>query len=87
MSEDHAHAKAIAETIGRKGFVKEVLPVETNIIIFEIDETLTAEELVRKLKEKGLLAYAISPRRIRLVVHLDITPGMVEETIKIFGKL
>lgn len=87
LSEDHAHATAIAAAIEKKGFVKEVLPVETNIIIFELEDELTSEELVRRLKEKNILGYAISPQRVRLVVHLDITPEMMEETIAIFGKL
>lgn len=87
LAEDHASAKKIASAISKKKFVKEILPVETNIIIFELDGSMTAPALVERLKEHDVLAYAISNNRIRLVLHLDITPAMTEETIRIFEKL
>ncbi len=40
LEEDHIHAKKIAETISRKEFVKMLLPVETNIIIFELNDSI-----------------------------------------------
>ncbi|MDX1954919.1 MAG: GntG family PLP-dependent aldolase [Chitinophagaceae bacterium] len=82
LSIDHAHSREIEAAIATKPYVKKVLPVETNIIIFELSEN-TAPALVAQWKEKGLLAYAIAPNRVRLVVHLDITPEMVNRTIEI----
>jgi threonine aldolase len=87
LAEDHKHAKQIAETIVKKAFTKFVLPVETNIIIFELTDGMTAPELVSKLKEHNILGYAISPNRVRLVLHLDINKEMVQQTIKIFTHL
>ncbi|MFV0606282.1 MAG: threonine aldolase family protein [Niabella sp.] len=81
LAQDHEHAKAIASSLENKSFVKKILPVETNIIIFET-EGITAPELVAVLKEKNILAYAIAPDRIRLVLHLDITTDMVAKTIE-----
>jgi threonine aldolase len=82
LAEDHIHAKQIAEVIAQKNFVKLILPVETNIIIFELNDPVTAPALVARLKELDILGYAISPNRVRLVVHLDITKEMVGETIE-----
>lgn len=87
LADDHSHARKIAGAIEQKGFTSFVLPVETNIIIFELKEGLSAPDLVEKLKEHNILGYAISPIRVRLVVHLDITTRMVEETIKCFSNL
>ena len=87
LKEDHANAKAIATAISSRSFVKMMLPVETNIIIFELDESLTAPQLVARLKEQDILGYAISPNRVRLVTHLDITPAMTEKTIQVFNQL
>ncbi len=87
LSEDHTHAKMIAGAIEKKDIVKQVLPVETNIIIFELKDGLTAPELVSKLKEHNILGYAISPNRVRLVLHLDITKEMTDTTIQVFGQL
>jgi threonine aldolase len=87
LAEDHENAKKIAEAIAKKTFTKFVLPVETNIIIFELNDGMTAPELVSKLKENNILGYAISPNRVRLVIHLDISKEMVLQTIQIFNQL
>jgi threonine aldolase len=87
LTEDHIHAKQIAETIATRNFTKFVLPVETNIIIFELHDGIAAPDLVARLKEQAILGYAIAPNRIRLVTHLDITPQMVEKTISTFNEL
>ncbi len=87
LSEDHAHATQIAAVIAQKSFVKLVLPVETNIVIFELKDGTTAPALVERLKEHSILGYAITPNRVRLVTHLDITPDMTARTIKTFNEL
>jgi len=83
---DHDHAQKIAAAIKEKKFVKMLLPVETNIIIFELKEN-NAAALVSQLKEKDILAYAIAPNRVRLVVHLDISEDMTAQTISTFKSL
>ncbi len=87
LAEDHTHAKQIAGAIAGKDFITQVLPVETNIIIFELNNSISAPELVAKLKEQNIIGYAISPNRVRLVVHLDITKEMTETTIQVFHQL
>ncbi len=87
LKEDHDHATTIAAAIDKKDFVQFVLPVETNIIIFELKEGKTAPELVNRLKEQGILCYAIAPNRVRFVVHLDITTHMVNKTIEIISTI
>ena len=87
LEEDHTHAKQIAAAIAIKDFVKQVLPVETNIIIFELKDGLSAPDLVSKLKEQNILSYAIAPNRVRFVLHLDITKEMVSKTIEILSTL
>jgi threonine aldolase len=81
LSQDHFHARQIAEALAQKEFVTEVLPVETNIIIFSLSGRYTPQSLVAKWKEENIFGYAISPTQVRLVTHLDITPEMVEKTI------
>jgi threonine aldolase len=86
LAEDHAHAQQIAAVIAKKNFVKMVLPVETNIIIFELNDA-TAPALVQQLADKGILSYAIAPNRVRLVVHLDISKEMAARTCELFDKM
>jgi threonine aldolase len=87
LREDHSHAQQIAAAFEKKDFVKMVLPVETNIIIFELNPGITAPQLVHTLKENNILSYAIGPDRVRLVVHLDISRQMVDKTIEVVNKL
>lgn len=87
LVEDHHHAMQLAEAIAQKSFTKFVLPVETNIVIFELNEGITAPDLVARLKEHSILGYAIAPNRIRLVTHLDISSDMTANTIQVFNAL
>jgi threonine aldolase len=88
LEEDHRHAAMIADVLKEKeDWVASVLPVETNIVIFQLRKGQTAPALVGRLKEYGILGYAIAPDQVRLVTHLDITPEMVDKTIDTIKKL
>jgi len=87
LKQDHDHAIQIADALRKKDFISEILPVETNIIIFGVKQPWTAKCFVDKLKESGILGHPISPTQVRLVTHLDITPDMVEKTIDVITKL
>jgi len=82
LAEDHTHAKLIGEAIAKKDFVAEMLPVETNIIIFIVRPPHTAYSIVQKMKEQNIFGYAITADRVRIVTHLDIRPEMVQRTIE-----
>lgn len=85
---DHQHAKQIVAVLENLSWIKEVLPCETNILIFTIDETKTSVEAVLSyLKENGILAVQFGKHQIRLVFHLDISEDMVstvQDTLKRF---
>jgi threonine aldolase len=87
LAEDHAHARQIAEALEKKDFVTSILPVETNIIIFEVEPSVCAKSLAAQLKEQDILAIAISSNQLRFVTHLDITPEMVQRTIGVLEAL
>lgn len=87
LKHDHGHAELIGKAISSSPIAKAVLPIETNIIIFETAETTTASTIVEKLKQKEIYCYAIAPDRVRFVVHLDITEEMVDKTIEIIKNI
>jgi len=87
LAEDHAHAQMLAKALEGKPYVESILPVETNIIIFNVAKPYNPKDLVAKLKDHGILAYAISVSQVRLVTHLDISPAMIQQTIDIFNQL
>jgi threonine aldolase len=87
LAKDHAHAKLIETTLLQNRNVETVLPVETNIVIFRVKENINADELVMKLKEKGILCFTMGKQQIRFVLHLDVTEEMVQRTVEILQKI
>lgn len=87
LADDHRHTQQIAAALADKDFVGEILPVETNILIFEVTGKYTPASLTAFLKEQGIFVMAISPTQVRIVVHLDITPADVQRTINLINTL
>jgi threonine aldolase len=69
---DNDRAKDIGEILKNVPFVKNIRPIKSNIIIFDLDG-LTAEEFKIKLKNEGILCTGFGPYTIRFVFHLDIS--------------
>ncbi|MEO8720735.1 MAG: GntG family PLP-dependent aldolase [Ginsengibacter sp.] len=84
---DHRHAKQIEEALLQKEFIGKIMPVETNIIIFEIKNNYTANTLAEAFKKNNILVSAISSTQIRMVLHLDVSEEMVKETIEVIRNL
>ena len=85
LQTDHEQATQLNAMLSSLPFVKEILPVETNIIIAECNRDFDLLGWQSKMKENGILFYAISKNKFRLVTHLDITPDMInyfEKTLK-----
>lgn len=80
---DHAHARLLADALEQCGWVKQVMPADTNIVLF--DTVPPAKEILQKLAEKGIKANATDTHRIRFVTHLDIHPDQVEYVIKVLS--
>ncbi len=76
---DHAKASRIAAAIGAKKALKLLFPVETNIVIFRVeDESIEFDGFARALEEAGILALAFGNRSVRMVTHLDITDDDID---------
>jgi threonine aldolase len=87
LADDHKHAQQLLTVLRSKDFVGDVLPVQTNIIIFEVTGRYTASMLAATFKEHDISVFAISPSQIRMVVHLDINPEDVKRTIEVIHML
>ena len=77
LADDHARAARIGRIVEETTGMELVFPVDTNIVIFTIGGA-DAAEFVSKLADKGLLALAIGPGRVRMVTHLDITDDDID---------
>ena len=87
LADDHKNAKILSEALNKLAFVQSILPVETNIVIATIGGKYTAASFAAALKEKGILAIAMTPTQVRFVFHLDITESDLDRTIDIINSL
>jgi len=81
LEEDHLHAQKIGSVLAQKDFVGEIIPIETNIIIFEVKGKYSPQTFTEFLKLKNILCIAISSTQVRMVFHLDVTSNMIDEMI------
>ena len=87
LKEDHQRAKQLSATLQNLSFVKKVLPVYTNIVVFEIIDSIDFNRIIKKLAEKNLKVMAFGPQQIRMVTHLNFTDDMLTEAISILKNL
>ena len=81
LKDDHARAKELGKIISNLSYIRELLPVETNIVIFTLNDDVDAEKLLKYLSGEGIKALIFGKNTIRFVTHLDIDDAMVEKTL------
>lgn len=72
LAEDHHKARQLYEVLREAPYVAEILPVETNIVIFRLHDFLPSDSFLAQLQEKGIVASTFGPQMIRFVTHLDV---------------
>ncbi len=87
LQEDHRRALYLSEVLDGLSFVENVLPVETNILIFTLTSRYTEKDFIAALKQNDILASAMGSQTIRFVTHLDFTDEMVGRVEEVLRKL
>ncbi|WP_426430484.1 threonine aldolase family protein [Winogradskyella sp. HB-48] len=87
LSEDHKKAREIGEVLSQLPFIKKVEPIETNIIIFELNNNISETDFLNRLKEKNIHIIGMGSNKLRMVTHLDYTDNMHEELLKTLKKI
>ncbi len=78
LKDDHRRAKDIEKILEPLAYVEEILPVDTNIIIFQVHKNYPVDHLIQNLKDLGVLAIKFGPYSVRMVTHVGITDSMIE---------
>lgn len=74
LKEDHENAHILANGLMEAGMKINMKTVQTNMVFFEVpDGMIEPVELVQKLKEKSVLIGKPTGKRIRVVIHKDIS--------------
>ena len=83
LAQDHTHARALGEAAVQHPNVKSHAPIDTNIVILELEDGFDAVEQVELWSKKGIKCFPFSKTSIRFVTHLDNTYSEVEEACRI----
>lgn len=87
LAEDHQRAQELATTLTGQAYVKEVEPVETNIIIFYLNDGINEVDFLKRLEDRSVIISGMGQGKLRIVTHLGYTQPMHEELIGILKDL
>jgi threonine aldolase len=90
LAEDHANARAFAETlVATAPVLLDLATVQTNIVVFHLPATLAvdAATLSARARERGVLVNAFASRTVRAVTHLDVTRAQCERAAGVLAEL
>jgi threonine aldolase len=80
MGDDHANAMLLADGLRELGPFRPNRP-QTNIVVADVVEGRLSDWL-SAFERQGVLAVAFGPQRMRLVTHIDVTRGDVDEALR-----
>ena len=87
LAEDHRKAKEVGEVLSILSMIKKVEPIETNIIIFELNPEVSETTFVQKLADKNIHIIGMGGGKLRIVTHLDYTDVMHDRLLSILRNL
>ncbi|MDP2089598.1 MAG: GntG family PLP-dependent aldolase [Flavobacteriaceae bacterium] len=83
LADDHRRAAEIGKALEKCRFVESVEPIETNIIIFYLKDSITKEDFVKYLNAKNILLHSMGEGKMRMVTHLDFTEEMLKVVVDV----
>ena len=87
LKTDHKHAKLIEKALQANDSIESVIPVETNIVVFELKAHGQIDEFLDKLAQNGILALPFGKGMIRMVTHLDVDESAIHKTCECIASL
>lgn len=87
LEDDHRRAQELGQALHALPWVAKVEPVETNILIFEVNKGLDEKAVIEKLKTKGILISSMGQGKLRMVTHLDYRQVMHEYVLEALEKI
>jgi threonine aldolase len=87
LREDHRKAKELENLLLTLPYIKEVTPVQTNLVFFSLRDEMPVDIFLRKLRENDIYAMALAPQQVRFVTHLDISDEMIEKVKAVLKEL
>ena len=87
LKTDHKHAKLIEKALQANDSIESVIPVETNIVVFELKAHGQIDVFLDKLAQNGILALPFGKGMIRMVTHMDVDESAIHKTCECIASL
>jgi threonine aldolase len=87
LKDDHHRAGRLGEALTRLSWVEDLLPVETNIVVFTLAAGREVGTVLDALRARGVLAVRFGSRQVRMVTHLDIGDDDIEQVMNALGAI
>jgi threonine aldolase len=78
---DHTRAKIIGVALQNCELIKNVEPIETNIVIFNVIDEINEYDFIERLNKAGISLISMGQGKLRMVTHLDFTEEMLEMVV------
>tara|TARA_R110002073_G_scaffold17446_8_gene65743 strand:+ start:5576 stop:6595 length:1020 start_codon:yes stop_codon:yes gene_type:complete len=85
LKADHKKAKDIGVVLHELSIIKAVEPIETNIVIFELESHVDESEFLQQLADNNIQIIGMGGGKLRMVTHLDYTDVMHEKLLSILS--
>lgn len=87
LAKDHQKAQQLAEALTNCAWVSNVEPVETNIIIFNIDPNRNIADFNKALQAEGIMHIDMGQGKQRFVTHHDVSFEQIEKVVQTLSQL
>ncbi len=87
LTEDHRKAKELRDVLVSLPFIEKVEPVDTNIIIFKLENSVEDQSFIKKIESLGIRLISMGEGKLRMVTHRDYTQEQHEYVLNILKGL
>ena len=86
LAEDHKKAKEIGALLSELSIIAKVEPIETNIVIFELEPHVDESEFLQQLSNKNIRIIGMGSNKLRMVTHLDYSNAKHERLLEVLNE-
>lgn len=84
---DHDHARQLEAVLKELPWVKEVMPVQTNIVVTILNDSTKRDEIISKLSDAGIRIMAFGDGMFRMVTHLNVSSAQIDKVCEALKKM
>lgn len=87
LQKDHEKAIELGSVLSKLTYVNKVEPIETNIVIFELNKDVDESTFLTNLYDKGIKIISMGSNKLRMVTHMDYTNAQHDKVLSLLNTL